>query len=150
ARRRWPGRARRGGGRAGGGALSDNGARDRRRLAARGRLAERVRRALLLVLSVPGGQAAAQPEVAIVSDMVDQATLRRSEAGYGFFRPNRIERPGSVRIWSAPHDLPGCTGVVFARARRDPPFRPADVDLLARMRPLLASVVGRARVLEDL
>lgn len=90
------------------------------------------------------------PEVAVVSDMVDSSTLRRSEVVNEFYRPFDIERQLSVRISSVPHGRPASIGIVFCRSRKDPPFRQSEVEQLRRRRALLSSVVERARLFEEL
>jgi DNA-binding CsgD family transcriptional regulator len=83
------------------------------------------------------------PRVAVVSDLVSASVLRRSEVVSDFYRPHRIERHLVARLSHEPYGRPECQGIVFCRPLRDRPWSDADVQALARMRPLLASVVER-------
>jgi DNA-binding CsgD family transcriptional regulator len=83
------------------------------------------------------------PRVAVVSDLVSSSVLRRSEVVSDFYRPNRIERHLVARLSREAYGEPGCQGIVLCRSLRDRPWREADVQALARIRPLLATVVER-------
>jgi DNA-binding CsgD family transcriptional regulator len=85
------------------------------------------------------------PQVAVVSDMVSASVLRRSEVVSDFYRPYRIERHLVARLSHEPYGATGCQGIVFCRSLRDRPWNDSDVQALARMRPLIASVVERNR-----
>jgi DNA-binding NarL/FixJ family response regulator len=84
------------------------------------------------------------PTVAVVSDLVETAVLRRSEVLADFYRPHRIERHLTVRLSSAGYGETGCRGMVFCRPGRDRPWSGKEVDELRRIRPLLASLVERS------
>jgi DNA-binding CsgD family transcriptional regulator len=84
------------------------------------------------------------PEVAVVSDLVESAVLRRSEVVSDFYRPYRIERHLTVRLSAAGYGEAGCRGMVFCRPGRDRPWTGKEVDQLRRIRPLLASLVERS------
>jgi DNA-binding CsgD family transcriptional regulator len=83
------------------------------------------------------------PDVAVVSDMLPASARSRSEAISDFYRPMRIERHLTARLSERAYGETGCRGVVFCRPGKDRPWRDADVALLRRVRPLLASAVDR-------
>jgi DNA-binding CsgD family transcriptional regulator len=83
------------------------------------------------------------PLVAVITDLVDARTFRRSEMFNEVFHPAGLDRQLVARLSEVPAGRTGTRGVVLCRSKRDREWSRDDEEVLRRVQPILTAAVER-------